>query len=251
MSRVFLINVGANTTDSSRARSPIFRNNSFVYVPFSVKKRGANGQFEYPKRTRPFIRNMQGRTTHCDPDWPNLTYGDNCANARAAALWKAEVGNILLFWALLWRNYGKIWQSFSGERAWYLIGALRIGEILEAGDTAKDAKSANTARASKNAHLADGIIGDGQRVFIGSKRYSKLFPRAVDLQTTRGSGLLYRTIRAASGRRLGLRSKIPWNSSTRTCRVIWDLKNPEHFGRARIARNAILRHTGYDLLRDL
>jgi hypothetical protein len=164
-------------------------------------------------------------------------------------LWKAEVGDILLFWALLWRNYGKTWQSFSGERAWSLIGALRIGEILEASDTAKNAKSAT--RASKNAHLADGIIGDGQRVFIGSKRSSKLFPRAVDLQTTRGSGLLYRTISAASGRRLGLRSKIPWNSSTRTCRVIWDLKNPEHRARARIARNAIFRHTGYDLLRDL
>src|SRR5438874_1236602 len=83
--------------------------------------------------------------------------------------------------------------SFAGQRGWYLIGALRVSEILEEGQTLKDAKRANRMRAAKNVHLVDGVIGDGQRVFIGSKRRSRLFRRAVDLQTTQGSGLLFRT----------------------------------------------------------
>ncbi len=204
MSKVYLINVGANSSDSSRARSPIFEDDRFIYVAFSFKRRGVDGHLEYPKPTRPFIRNMQGRGTHRDPDWSNLTYGDQCSNRRAAALRRVEVGDILLFWGLLWRNDGKTWQSF-----------------------------------------------DGQRVFIGNKRRSKLFRRAVDLQTTQGSGLLFRTIRAASGKHLSLHGKIPWNSSTRSCRVIWDLELPDHRARARIARKAIFQKTGYDLLRDI
>jgi Nucleotide modification associated domain 3 len=251
MSKVFLINVGANSSDSSRARSPIFKDDRFIYVPFCFKRRGADGHSEYPKATRSFIRNMQGRSTHRDPDWENLTYGDNCANRRAAALRRVEVGDILLFWGLLWRNDGKTWESFTGERGWYLIGALRVTQILEAGDTPKHAKPANAKRAAKNVHFVDGIIGDSQRIFIGSKRHSKFFPRAVDLQTTQGSGLLFRTIRAASGKHLRLHGKIPWNSSTRSCRVIWDLELREDRARARIARNAILRKTRYDLLRDI
>jgi hypothetical protein len=250
MSKVYLINVGANSSDSSRARSPIFEDDRFIYVPFSFKRRGGDGYFEYPKPARPFIRNMQGRSTHCDPDWSNLTYGDQCSNRRAAALRRVGVGDILLFWGLLWRNNGKTWKSFTGHRGWYLIGALRVSEILEEGQTAKDAKRANRKRAAKNAHLVDGVIGDGQRVFIGSKRRSKLFRRAVDLQTTQGSGLLFRTIRAASGKHLSLHGKTPWNSSTRSCRVIWDLDLPDHRVRARIARKAILHRTGYDLLRN-
>jgi putative DNA base modification enzyme with NMAD domain len=132
----------------------------------------------------------RGRRPHCDPDWSNLTYGDQWSNRRAAALRRVEVGDILLFWALLWRNDGKSWRNFTGQRGWYLIGALRVSEILEEGQTVKDAKPANRKRAAKNVHLVDGdgAIGDGQRVFIGSKRRSMLFRRGVDLQTTQSSG---------------------------------------------------------------
>jgi hypothetical protein len=249
MSKVFFINVGANSSDSSRARSPIFKDDRFVFVPFSFKNQGANGLAEYPKATRKFIRNMEDRSTHCDPDWENLTYGDNCANRRAAALRRVKVGDILLFWGMLWRNEGKSWESFTGERGWYLLGALRVSQILEAGHTPKDATPANAKRAAKNAHLVDGVVGKGQRIFIGSKRYSQLFRKAVDLQLTQHSGLLFRTIRAANGEPLRLNGKIPWNSSTRSCRVVWDLERREHTARARIAQRAILRKTGYDLLR--
>jgi hypothetical protein len=249
--KVFLINVGSNSSDASRARSPVFEDDRFIYVPFSFESKGTDGHSEYPKATRPFIRNMKGRSTHRDPDWENLTYGDKCSNRRACALRSVEVGDILLFWSLLWRNDGKTWETFSSERGWYLIGALRVSQILEAGNTPKDAKPADIKRAAKNVHFVDDVIGNGERIFIGSKRYSKFFPRAVDLQTTKGSGLLFRTIKAASGKHLSLHGKIPWNSSTRSCRVIWDLDLLENRGRARIVRNAILRKTNYDLLRDI
>lgn len=251
MSKVFLINVGANTSDTSRARSPIFEDGRFIYVPFSYECRGADGQSEYPKQARPFIRKMQGRSTHCDPDWNNLTYGDNCANRRAAALRRVEVGDIMLFWALLWRNKGKTWQSFTGQRGWYLIGALRVSDILDQGQTPKDAKSSNRKRAAKNAHLVGGIIGESQRVFIGAKRSSRLFRRGVDLETTKRAGLLFRTVRAANGDRLGLNGRIPWYSSTRSCRMIWDLSLPEDRARARIAQKAIFQTTDFHLLRDI
>jgi hypothetical protein len=251
MSKVYLSNVGANTSDSSRARSPIFENNRFIYVPFSCKSHGANGHFEYPKATRPFIRNMQGRSTHRDPDWNNLTYGDKCSNRRAAALRRVETGDILLFWGLLWRNEGKTWQSFTHERGWYLIGASRVSEILEEGQTPKDAKRANRKRAAKNVHFHRGVLDPDNRVFIGSTHYSKLFPRAVDLQATQGSGLLFRAIRTAGGLRLRRHGKRNWISSTRACRVIWNLDDSEQLTRARVVRNAISRKTGYNLLRDI
>ncbi|SRR6266480_1592494 len=97
MSKIFLVNVGANTSDRSRARSPVFKGGRFIYVPFSFKRRGNDGFKDYPARTRPFIRTMHGRSTHCDPDWDNYTYGDNCLNRRARALATARAGDILLF----------------------------------------------------------------------------------------------------------------------------------------------------------
>jgi len=126
MSKVYLINIGANTSDRSRARCPVFANGSWVYVPFSYKERGTDGYHEYPKAARPYIRNMDGRNTHCDPDWTGLTYGDYCLNRRARALASARSGNILLFWGLLWRNIAKNWDGFTGEKGWYLFGAFRI-----------------------------------------------------------------------------------------------------------------------------
>jgi hypothetical protein len=36
MTAVYLINVGANTKDSRRARSPVFGDGSFIYVSFTT-----------------------------------------------------------------------------------------------------------------------------------------------------------------------------------------------------------------------
>jgi hypothetical protein len=242
------VNVGANTNHRTTARSPIFLNDKFIYISFPHP--GEPGHRPYPRVARPFTRKIDFQHTHYDPDWPNLTYGDYCGNPRAAALKNAVEGDILLFWGLLWRNTGRTWHDFTGERGWYLIGALRIGRILDAGQRPKDAGS-QSARAAKNVHFYRGVLDEDNRVFIGTKSHSSLFPKAVDLEATRGSGLLFRTIRAARGGLLRLRTKPHWNSSTRPCRVIWHLDKRSDWKRAWIVRQAIKRKTGYDLLADI
>lgn len=147
MSKIFLVNVGANLKDQSLARSPIFNDDRFIFVSFPDPD--TKYRKPYPPKARPFTRNVGIYNTHADPDWDNLTYGDCPANGRAAALKQAKLRDILLFWALLWRNVGTSWKDFRKEKGWYLIGALRIAEILSEGQRAKDAKSFNVKRAAK------------------------------------------------------------------------------------------------------
>ena len=250
MSKIFLINVGANKSHTSIARSPIFPGGQFVYISFpSERKRGA--ACPYPPEARPYLRLSKLCQTHLDPDWRGLTYGDYLRNGRAAALRRAVPGDILLFWGLLWRNNGRNWADFTGEYGWYFIGALRIAEILDEGQTPADAKPYNTRRAAENVHFYRGVLDSGNRVFIGSKRYSALFPKAVDLQVNQNSGLLYRTVATADGERLRRNGKIRWYSATRSCRAVWDLDDSKQRARGKIVRDVILRKTGYDLLLDI
>jgi hypothetical protein len=251
MSKVYLINIGANTSDRSRARCPVFANGSWIYVPFSYEEKGTNGYRAYPKVARPYIRNMDGRNTHCDPDWTGLTYGDNCDNPRGRALRRVVEDDILLFWALLWPNTGNSWADFTGEQRWCFVGALRVREILRPGQRPEDAKSSRVARAKQNVHFYRGQLDTGNYVFIGCTKHSGRFTKAVDLQVTNRAGLLYRTIHTASGGRLSLNGTPRWNTSLRASRAVWDLDIPKDRARAKIARDAILRQTGYDLLRDL
>src|SRR3989338_1526331 len=247
MSKVFLINIGANKSHGSIARSPIFPDDQFVYVSFPSK--AARGVCPYPHEAQPYIR-TSGKT-HLDPDWEGLTYGDYLGNPRAVALRQATPGDILLFWGLLWQNSGKSWADFTGECGWYFIGALRIEEVLDEGQTPSDAKPRNTRRAAKNVHFYRGVLARGHRVFIGSKRFSARFPRAIDLQISHSSGLLFRTVASANGSLLRRNGKIPWYSATRSCRAIWDLDDSKQRTRAKIARDVIRRKTGYDLLLNI
>jgi len=171
---------------------------------------------------------------------------------RALALKQAVPGDILLFWVLLWRNVGENWKGFTGEKGWYLIGALRIDEILKEGQKASDAKPSNVARVAKNAHFYRSALDPHNVVFIGSKSYSCLFPKAVDfLVDGSESDLLFRTVRMANGTLLKPNGKIHWSSATRSCRVVWDLNKPEQRFRAEMVRNAILRKADFDLLRNV
>jgi hypothetical protein len=250
MSKIYLINVGANVSHKSLARSPIFNDDRFIYVPFPHV--GEEETRPYPRPARPFTRNVNIYETHSDPDWGNLTYGDYCANPRAVALRQAIPGDVLLFWALLWRNAGGDWEGFTGEKGWYLIGALRVDEILKGGQRAKDAKPFNVTRAASNAHFYRSVLDPHNVVFIGRKRYSCLFPKAVEfLVDNSESDLLFRTVRRANGALITPNGKIHWSSCTRTCRAVWDLEIPEQKLRAVTVRNAILRKTDYDLLRDM
>jgi hypothetical protein len=251
MSKIFLVNVGANLQHQSRARSPIFDDDRFVFVTFPLCDDEEQGRTPYPPAAHQYIRNVGLKQTHADPDWDNLTYGDDTRNGRAAALKRAVPDDILLFWALLWRNRGSGWKDFTGDKGkgWYLIGALRIDEILREGQRPTDAKPSNVERAKKNAHFDQGVLDKHNLVFIGSKSYSSLFPRAVEFIGC--SDLMFRTVRTASGEILKPNGGVHWSSSLRSCRAVWDLNNSEQRSRANIVRNEILQKTGFDLLRNI
>ena len=256
MSKIFLINIGANTGHASVARGPIFEDATWAYLPFPHRniKEGKS----YPENARNFIRNIGLNETHSDPDWKNLTYGDLVQNRRAAALNGAHEGDVLLFWGLLWRNLTHDWSGWTGERAWYLFGAITIEEILDAGQKPSDVKILNNrVRAAENVHACKGKVGDGQKVFIGCKKRSQRFEKAVDLGIYKNSGLLFQAIRTAAGENISWTSKPKWNSVTRPVREIFDSSVPnsgkqaDSRRRVELLRKAILAENGFDLMEGI
>jgi hypothetical protein len=248
MSKIYLVNVGANSQHYSSARSPLFADGTFVFVPFPCD--GGPHVRPYPSRCQPFTSRTVDHT-HDDPDWPNLTYGDDCANGRAGALKKVDEGDILLFWGMLWENKGSKWQDFNGERGWYLIGALRVSEILTGGQRPVDARPDHIARARRNVHFKKGPLCNTHRVFIGNPSYSSQLRKAIDLKVNEPDGLMYRTILTADGSPLVMGSRPHWRSSLRSCRQIWDLSVEEQRQRAQIVRDEIrMKNNNYDLLVD-
>src|SRR5439155_17111876 len=121
----------------------------FEYVSFPDPNRATR----YPTSVRWFV-SPDVKTTHLDPDWENLTYGDFCKNARARALTKVEHGDILLFWGLLWRTptrQSSIWMS--EDRGWYLMGAIRVKRILTSGESIASFAADERRRLSRNDHV--------------------------------------------------------------------------------------------------
>src|SRR3954447_4569651 len=105
MPKIYLINVGANTRHYTVARSPRFDDGSWKYVSFPAKhcspfcksvKHHRNKQ-TYSKEIFPFLSSECPRHTHLDPDWENMTYGDNCQNRKARALLNVIPNDTLLF----------------------------------------------------------------------------------------------------------------------------------------------------------
>ncbi len=249
MTRLFLINIGANSSHRASARCPLFPDGSFVYVPFPLDD--DNGTYPYPTEAWPFTNGLSWYQTHADPDWENLTYGDYFLNPRAAALLTAGPSDILLFWSLLWDNPGNDWTTFTNRQSWHLIGAIRIEEVLADGNSHSDATPQNRLRAEQNAHFYSDTLDDGNIVFIGDLDHSALFDYAVPLVTKLDrSSLLYRTFRTANGNSLPLRGK-HWSSYTRSCRAICNLETEDGQQRATILRDAISSLNDFDLLGDL
>ena len=114
MAKIYLINVGANTAHSSKARAPLFPDGDFVFVPFPDE----DGSAHYDQAVWPFVCDPKALRTHPDQDWQNLTYGDNCHNRRAKALLSVKEDDIFLFWALFWKvaRNGKIFDVQQSER---------------------------------------------------------------------------------------------------------------------------------------
>lgn len=255
VSKIYLINVGANTSHRGTARSPIFRDGSWVYVPFPRKHTKKEGQL-FPGSTLPFVRGGLGIKCHLGPDWEGLTYGDCCKEPRAASLSQVRKGDILLFWALLWRttDHGAcIFKRRDSDRGWYLIGALRVECILESGEKINKLPRVIRQRAGRNAHVYEGQVKrrDGERVFVGSRnrRHSLRFAKAVDLEVYRDAGLMRRVVKTKNGRRIRWDGPPRWNSVTRSCRAILDLDDRRDRSVARFLASRIrMKNKGFDLI---
>jgi hypothetical protein len=250
MSSIYLINVGSNTSHGTRARSPRFADGSFKYVPFPYPSDDESESPDYAKELLPFVRldRLAGWATHADPDWTDLTYGDICVRGRGGALRNVVQRDTLLFWGLLWDNAGKDWSGFTGLQGWYLLGALRVQDIVT--DRASFARLSprDQARARENAHLDGGSeLKRGHRIFLGELARSMRFQKAVDLGAAQHDGLLYRALTAADGSGLTYGGFPHWSSSLRACRRMWNLEEPKDRARARLIQRAIARLNDYDL----
>jgi hypothetical protein len=248
MSKIYLINVGANVGHKGKARSPIFPDGSFEYVSFPDHDRTTR----YPNSARRFVR-PGIKTTHLDPDWSNLTYGDFCKNRRAKALANVEPVDILLFWGLLWRipsRQSNIWMS--EDRGWYLMGAMRVKLVLSSGQTIASLPAKDRERLRQNDHVRGQRVEGREhvRVFLADPKYSRKFGCAVDLQIYADDSLLIATVKTSDGRNIMWYERPRWNSVTRACRAILDLSDPTHGERAQILRDAIrAKNRDYDLLK--
>jgi hypothetical protein len=251
MSKIYLINVGANTAHRKEARSPILPDGTWRYVAFP----NADAGVAFPKDVVPYVRVKAGIKTHLDPDWTALTYGDNCAKRRARALFSVTPGDILLFWALLWRLENPDGDIFAGNaRCWGLLGALRVQQVLESGKSLDELPRPLRERAQKNVHVEDGQVEAtrGVRVFLGERKHSARFLKAVDLGIGRDDGLLRQTVTATDGRQIEWDRPPRWNSVTRSCRAILNLDERCDLTTAKKLAKCIARQNPeFDLLAGL
>jgi hypothetical protein len=248
MPKIYLINVGANSSHQKEARSVIFRNGSFRFVTYPDEYCDT----QYPKFVRDYVSDPINLRTHLDPDLTNMTYGDYCANRRARALLAAEEGDVLIFWGLLWRMTEPredVWDC--NDRGWYVIGAIRIETILESGQGVAQLKSAQRQRALSNAHMVGARVDSRElvRVFLGDMRHSARFDFAVDFEVYQDHGLMQKVVRSSDGRSIEWKESPRWNSVTRSCRAILDLGDSDGRKRAKILEQRIhSRNPGYRLL---
>jgi hypothetical protein len=237
--KIYLVNVGANTADRKTARSPLFSDdNSFAFVSFSAPW----CRTKYPKEAHRYISDPVRLRTHADPDWKNLTYGDNCNNPKARALLNAGDGDILLFWALLWQvadRRAEVWKT--EEKRWCLIGALKVEARLESGQDIDHLSATQTRRVLQNEHIKGKRVDRRPltRIFLGDPAFSAKFDGATDLGIYSKHSLLRRTVRTADGRRIQWNERPRWNSATRACRAILDLEDAGELRRAKMIRDRI------------
>lgn len=134
--RVFIINVGANT--SHRQQSPLFDDGTFELVPIpSDTDEGltyANlRQFNSPNSPLfdrfavPAISPLEN--VHNDPEFATFTYGDNLG--KKGGLHQLEEGDFLFFLARL-VSYSD--QHFDENAIFALIGYIQIAERLDSSD---------------------------------------------------------------------------------------------------------------------
>jgi hypothetical protein len=122
----FLANVGVNA--SHAARSPLFRDGSFLLLPIPERhpwRRPMLRLEDLPGLTEYAPSAWRLRAVHLDPDLCGFrpTYGDNCRRAgRAFSLRRAVPGDVIVFVARL--------VPPATPPAFYLAGCLYIEDVL-------------------------------------------------------------------------------------------------------------------------
>ncbi|OHB93599.1 MAG: hypothetical protein A3E19_02685 [Planctomycetes bacterium RIFCSPHIGHO2_12_FULL_52_36] len=203
--KIFTINVGANASHAnSGLKSPIFPDNKFEFIPIDCDYYKSSEFITYKelhsfnktenKLTKYMPENWWDKKVHNDPDWENMTYGDFCNDkSRAARLKEVGKGDFLLFWSRLYK-----WdEGFVDKGNLCLIGFIKVEDVfkIEEGKISngeevfrKDRINKIPEQLRKNAHVQAWIRGedknfwDGAWIFVGSKKNSIRFKKAVMLE---------------------------------------------------------------------
>jgi Nucleotide modification associated domain 3 len=253
MAKIYLINVGANTSHSSKVRSPIFLDDlSWIYLAFPRINKNEDGQ-AYPSSTQPYQRVANGIKCHLDPDWDGLTYGDSCYEPRSKSLLRVKENDVLLFWGLLWGIQRGGYVFGSKDKRWYLLGAMRVDRFYEAGTKLDSIPTDIRRRVEQNAHVRDGRVGSrtGEVVFVADQdpRRSRRFTRAIDLGVGDDRSLMHRIVKTSDGRNVSWNGKPRWYSVTRACRAILDVEKKADFETATLlARHIKNENEGFQLI---
>lgn len=264
--RIYLANVGANSSDSFA--SPLFDDGTFEFLPIREgSKREGDKEANSFLDTSPHAihyRDLRSRSEpshgllryvperlrnaacHNDPEFETFTYGDGCDNGRSRNLKAIERGDVLLFLVRLSRRAGVDGKpaKLTSEDGFYLVGGLRVNAIFPRLTQQPDAPTLD--RIGRNAHVIRAECTgrwDGSWVFSGSDQ-SRRFQRAVPV--TRG--VCEQVFRDKNGN--------PWSwpahlselsrigSYTRACRCMLDTSDPEQAQRTATLRAWIAQYTG-------
>ena len=211
--RIFLANVGVNA--AHRLASPLHEDGSFTLVTIPEAAQGLRTYGDIPQLRAVVPERYWQTTTHYDPEFETLTYGDNCGWApRAAALKKCGVGDWLFFIARLAHTAGPVFA---------VVGCLCVEAVLR--DVRAQPKPEALRRFAANAHvrrgLADPTCWDGFWVFAGGPG-SRLLARAA-IVGREAAELLFRNRSGGSWEWRPNRSDLQTiGSYTRSCRCVID-----------------------------
>jgi hypothetical protein len=187
--RIFIVNVGANTT--SPLQSPVFDNGRFEFVPIpeyapmnsnEIQTFADLRQFNHPELPLLALLSKVSLSpfnkVHNDPEFLTFTYGDNIS--QKSNLRYIQAGDHLFFLA---RLVPYVDNQFQNEQAFFaLVGYLEIAEVL---NDPKSSQFTNPAFV-RNAHIRRWLSNpssfDNFAIFKGSTksrrfRYAVLFDR--------------------------------------------------------------------------
>ena len=192
--RIFLANVGVNTSDASRRglKSPIFPDDTFEFIPIKESQdiakyskfptyRTVKSWTGRAKNIAGFLpEHIQNYAVHNDPEFETFTYGD-VFSPRASNLSKIVRGDQLWFLARLWDHDGKKW---TGNSSFYLIGYFEVDQniVIPSGTHAREIATNIIFRIKNNAHYQRLSIAKDLsrfRVIIGNKKGSHRFNKAI------------------------------------------------------------------------